>query len=70
MKITMTVLHLSVKSLHAPFRQVSIRSTQHVLVANKKRQVHWCKNALAHSRFANKNVECANVFFTFNISCM
>jgi len=42
---------------------------QHVLVANKKRLVQGCKNAIAHSRIANKNVECA-VFFTFYISCI
>ena len=46
-----------------PLRQVPIRSMQHVFVTNKKRLVQGCKNALAHSRRATENVECANVFY-------
>jgi len=36
---------------------------QHVLAANKKRLVQGCKNAVAHSRRATKNGECANIFY-------
>jgi len=36
---------------------------QHVLVTNKKRLVQGYKNAVAHSRRATENVECANVFY-------
>jgi len=61
----MAVLHLSLRSLNIhlpsfPLRQVPIM--QHVLVTNKKRLVQGCKNAVAHSRRATENVECANVF--------
>jgi len=64
----MAVLHLSLRSLNIhlpafPLRQVPIRSMQHVLVANKKRLVQGCENAVAHSRRGTKNVECANVFY-------
>jgi len=64
----MAVLHLSLRSLNMhlpafPLRQVPIRSMQHVLVANKKLLVQGCKNAVAHSRRATENVECANVFY-------
>jgi len=64
----MAVLHLSLRSLnmHLPaflLRQVPIRSMQHNLVANKKRLVHGCKNAVTHSRCATENLECAKVFY-------
>ena len=36
---------------------------QHVSVANKKRLVQGCKNAVAHSRRSTENVEYANVFY-------
>jgi len=45
-----------------PLRQDPIRSMQHVSVANKKRLVQGCKNAVAHSRRVTKNLECANIF--------
>jgi len=35
---------------------------EHVLVANRKRLVQRCKNAVEHSRRMTKNLECANVF--------
>jgi len=36
---------------------------QHALVANKKRLVHRCKNAVGHSRCAIEGMECADVFY-------
>jgi len=44
------VLYFSLWSLACPLRQVPIKSMQHVLVANKKRIVQLCKNAVAYSR--------------------
>jgi len=54
MKVTIAVLHLSLRSLnihlHAPSGKFLSRSMQHVLVANKKRLIQGCKYAVAHSR--------------------
>ena len=68
MKVTLAVLHLSLRSFDIlyicmPHQARSHHSMKHFLVATKKRLVQGCKNAVAPR--ATKNVECAKVFLPF-----